>query len=59
MEKRAGLVPKRLCHARFGVPEKRITIAYKFAIRNRDLYALIAGLLGFIWGALSFRIRPA
>ena len=44
--------------AKFGVPEKRITVAHKFSIRNRDLYALIAGLLGFIWGALSFRIRP-
>ncbi|MCK5554527.1 MAG: adenylate/guanylate cyclase domain-containing protein, partial [Deltaproteobacteria bacterium] len=57
-KRKYGWIP-RVVPARFGVPEKRITIAYKFSIRNRDLYALIAGLLGFIWGALSFRIRPA
>ncbi len=53
-----GWIP-RIVPAKFGVPEKRITVAHKFSVRNRDLYALIAGLLGFIWGAVSFRIRPA
>jgi class 3 adenylate cyclase len=57
-KRKYGWIP-RVVPARFGVPEKRITIAYRFSIRNRDLYALIAGLLGFIWGALSFTIRPA
>jgi class 3 adenylate cyclase len=57
-KRKYGWIP-RVVPARFGVPEKRITIADKFSLRNRDLYALIAGLLGFIWGALSFRIRPA
>ena len=52
-----GWIP-RIVPARFGVPEIRLTVAYKFSLRNRDLYALIAGLFGFIWGALSFRIRP-
>ena len=49
----------RVVPAGFGVPEKRITIANKSFVRNRDLYALIAGLPGFIWGVLNFRILPA
>lgn len=56
-KRKYGWIP-RIVPARFGVPERRITVAHKFSIRNRDLYALIAGLLGFIWGAWSFRIRP-
>ncbi len=56
-KRKYGWIP-RIVPARFGVPESRLTVAHKFSIRNRDIYALIAGLLGFIWGALSFRIRP-
>ena len=42
----------------FGVAEKRLTIANKFYFKYRDLYALICGLTGFLWGFLSFSIRP-
>lgn len=55
--KEYGWIP-RTVPAKIGVPEKRLTIADKFYFRYLDLYALIAGVLGFIWGALSFRIRP-
>jgi len=53
-----GWIP-RVVPAKTGVPETRLTLAHKFYFTVRDLYALIAGGLGFIWGALSFRIRPA
>jgi class 3 adenylate cyclase len=49
----------RIVTAKIGVPEKRLTVADKFYFTYRDLYALIAGVIGFMWGALSFRIRPA
>lgn len=41
-----------------GVPSRRVTWADKFYFYYRDLYALIVGLLGFIWGWLNFRIKP-
>ena len=42
----------------FGVAEKRLTIANKFYFKYMDLYALFMGLIGFLWGFLSFSIRP-
>ena len=56
-KRKYGWIP-RIIPAKIGVPEKRLTIAHKFYFRYRDLYALIAGLIGFIWGVQSFRIRP-
>ncbi len=56
-KRKYGWIP-RVIPAKLGVPEKRLTIAHKFTFRYRDLYGLVAGLLGFIWGSLSFRIRP-
>lgn len=44
---------------KMGVPEKRLASLARFEFRYKDLYALIAGALGFLWGVLSFRIRPA
>jgi hypothetical protein len=52
-----GWIP-RVVPAKIGVPEKRLSIADKFYFKYRDLGALAAGLVGFFWGALSFRIRP-
>jgi hypothetical protein len=52
-----GWIP-RVIPAKIGVPQKRLSIANKFYFRYRDLGALAAGLLGFFWGILSFRIRP-
>ncbi len=53
-----GWVP-RVIPASIGKPETRLTLARKFYFRYVDLYALLAGVAGLIWGFLSFRIRPA
>lgn len=55
--RRFGWVP-RVIPPRIGEPERRVTLAYKFYFRRRDLYALLAGALGFLWGFINFRIRP-
>ncbi len=52
-----GWIP-RVVPAKIGVPRKRLSIANKFYFRYRDLGALVVGLAGFVWGILSFRIRP-
>jgi class 3 adenylate cyclase len=49
---------QRVTPPKIGVPSMRVTWADKFYFYYRDLYALIAGLLGFIWGWLNFRIKP-
>ena len=49
---------ERVTPPKVGVPSKRVTWADKFYFYSRDLYALIAGLLGFVWGWLNFRIKP-
>ena len=41
-----------------GVPEKRVSQAYKFHFRYKDLYAFILGCFCFILGFWKFRIRP-
>ena len=41
-----------------GVPEKRMTISYKFYFKYIDIFALSIGFIGFIWGFLNFRLRP-
>lgn len=53
-----GWVP-RVIPPKIGVPEQRMTLAYKFYLKNKDLVALLLGVFGFIWGFFSFRIRPA
>lgn len=53
-----GWLPRVLPPA-IGVPEKRISLTKKFYFRNMDIYALLIGLLGFFWGWLTFRVRPA
>jgi len=42
----------------FGVAEERLTIANKHYIKYLDIYALLAGLIGAIWGLFSFTVRP-
>lgn len=49
---------QRVVPPRIGVPEKRLTVAYKLYFRRLDVFALIGGLFGFAWGFLNFRIRP-
>lgn len=48
----------RVSPPQMGVPEKRISEAYKFHFRYKDLYAFILGFLFFIYGYWKFRIRP-
>lgn len=38
---------------------ERVTWTDKFYFRYRDLYPLLAGGLGFLWGVFNFRIKPA
>lgn len=49
---------QRATPPRIGEPGRRLTLADKFYFRYRDLYALLLGLLGFVWGFLGFRIKP-
>lgn len=42
-----------------GVPSLRVSWADKFYFRYRDIYALISGALGFLWGFWGFRIKPS
>lgn len=48
----------RVIPPRMGVPAKRVTNTKKFYFRNLDLYTLALSLIGFLWGMLSFRVRP-
>ncbi|GMR20816.1 MAG: hypothetical protein BMS9Abin36_1413 [Gammaproteobacteria bacterium] len=49
----------RIIPAQLGVPEKRMTLAYKFYFYQDDAMWLIIAAFGFLWGAMNFRIRPA
>lgn len=49
---------ERVTPPKIGVPSRRVTWADKFYFYYRDLYALVFGLLGFVWGWLNFRIKP-
>jgi hypothetical protein len=49
----------RVIPPKLGVPEKRVSTANKFYFRIRDVYFLIAGVFGFIWGFYRFKIKPA
>jgi class 3 adenylate cyclase len=53
-----GWVP-RILPPTISEPERRVTLTYKFSFRYSDLGALLAGLVGFVWGFLNLRIRPA
>lgn len=53
-----GWVP-RVLPPTIGEPERRVTLTSKFSFRYADLGALLAGLIGFVWGFLNLRIRPA
>ena len=48
----------RIVPAKIGVPQRRFSIANKFYFTYLDFGALVAGLVGFLWGILSFRVRP-
>jgi class 3 adenylate cyclase len=48
----------RVVPAKIGVPPRNLTKTYKFYFRYCDLYAIGAGLLGFLWGFIKFRMQP-
>jgi len=48
----------RIIPPRIGIPEERISIAYKFYFYRKDVALLFLGLIGFVWGFANFRIRP-
>ena len=54
----SGWIPRKILPA-FGVAEEQLTKTNKFHIRYYDLYGFILGLLTFVWGYMSFRIRPS
>jgi len=43
---------------KIGVPEKRISLSYPFTFKYLDVYNLVFGLFGFIWGFFRFKMRP-
>ncbi len=52
-----GWIPARIRPA-FGVAEEQLSKTEKFLFKYYDLYGLITAVLAFIWGYMSFRIRP-
>jgi class 3 adenylate cyclase len=48
----------RVAPARVGAPAMRISRTYAFTFSLLDLAAWVGGLLGFLFGALRFRVRP-
>ena len=56
-EEQYGWVP-RVLPPTISEPERRVTLTYRFFFRYSDLGALVAGLVGFVWGFLNLRIRP-
>ena len=51
-----GWIP-RIQPPKIGVPEKRISLAYKFYFRVRDVYNFFIGIIGFIFGFFRFKLR--
>ncbi len=38
---------------------RRVTLTDKFYFHFKDIYPFILGMLGFLWGVVDFRIKPA
>jgi class 3 adenylate cyclase len=54
----SGWIPRKILPA-YGIAEEKLTTTRKFSFRYYDLYGLIIGILSFIWGYMSFTIRPS
>jgi len=54
----SGWIPKRILPA-FGVAEEQLTVTKKFLFQYYDLYGLLIGIISFIWGYMSFSIKPS
>ncbi len=48
----------RVIPPKLGVPQQRVTLTYRFTMKWKDIYCILSGLIGFMWGFLNFRIRP-
>ncbi len=48
----------RIDPPKIGVPERRISLSYPFNFKYLDIYNLLFGLPGFIWGFFRFKMRP-
>jgi len=51
-------IPRKTLPA-FGVAEEQLTLTRKYSFRYYDLYGAIIAVLAFIWGYMSFSIRPS
>ena len=38
---------------------KEVSAVSTFTLSRRDLFALLFGIVGFVWGFFDFRVRPA
>jgi len=56
-QNKTGWIPNKILPA-YGVAEEALSKTEKFSFKYYDLYGLITGILAFIWGYMSFRIRP-
>ncbi len=54
----SGWIPQKILPA-YGVAEQTLSITKKFEFKYYDLYGLIIGFITFIWGYMSFSIRPS
>lgn len=53
----SGYIP-RVLPPKVGVPAKRLTYTDRFYLKGWDILAAISGLLGFLFGAILFKVRP-
>jgi len=54
---KSAWIARRILPA-FGIAEQQLTRTQRFSFHHYDLYSLILAALGFIWGFMSFNIRP-
>jgi len=54
---KSAWIARRILPA-FGIAEQQLTQTQRFSLYHYDLYSLILSTLGFIWGFISFNIRP-
>lgn len=53
----SGYIP-RVLPPKVGVPAKRLTYTDRFYLKGWDVLAAICGIIGFLLGALFFKVKP-
>lgn len=53
----SGYIP-RVLPPKVGVPAKRLSYTDRFYLKGWDILAVISGFIGFLFGAILFRVRP-